>query len=83
MRVAAFRAAMLTGNGLLVMLAGVTSWRVTFLVAGGMLVLLTLGHAWLLPASARRVERASLSIASTRGAGAVPALPAPRAAFLA
>jgi PAT family beta-lactamase induction signal transducer AmpG len=53
-RVAAFRAAMLTGNGLLVMLAGVTSWRVTFLAAGGMLLLLTLGHAWLLPASARR-----------------------------
>lgn len=49
LRVAAYRAAMLTGNGLLVILAGRTSWRTCFLVAGGMLLALSAAHGLLLP----------------------------------
>lgn len=49
LRVAAYRAAMLTGNGLLVVLAGRTSWRICFLVAGGMMLVMAAAHALLLP----------------------------------
>jgi PAT family beta-lactamase induction signal transducer AmpG len=52
-RIAAYRAALLVGNGLLVMLAGVTSWRIVFLVAGGTLLLLAAAHAALLPRVAK------------------------------
>jgi len=51
LRVAAYRAAMLTGSGLLVTLAGLTSWRICFQVAGGLLLLLSAVHAALLPRS--------------------------------
>lgn len=54
LRVAAYRVAMLMGNGLLVMLAGLLSWRTTFYVAGGLLLLLAGGHAWGLPSPAPR-----------------------------
>lgn len=56
-RIPAYRGALLAGKGLLV-LAGVlqvaaweraSAWRVVFLVAGGMLVLLAGVHAWMLP----------------------------------
>jgi PAT family beta-lactamase induction signal transducer AmpG len=49
LRVAAYRAAMLTGNGLLVMLAGYSSWRTCFLVAGGMMLVMAASHALALP----------------------------------
>jgi PAT family beta-lactamase induction signal transducer AmpG len=48
-RVAAYRGALLVGNGALVALAGRTSWLLCFLAAGGLLLLLGLGHGLLLP----------------------------------
>jgi len=52
LRVAAYRGAMLVGNGLLVKLAGRVSWLACFVVAGVMMLLLALFHAVMLPAPA-------------------------------
>ena len=49
LRIAAYRAAVLVGNGLLVWLAGRTSWFWCFVAAGGLLLLLAIGHAAFLP----------------------------------
>lgn len=49
LRVAAYRGALLFGNGALVALAGWTSFQVAFLAAAGVLALLALGHALWLP----------------------------------
>ena len=52
LRIGAFRMAMLFGSGALVTLAGLTSFSLAFLVAGGVLVALALLHAaWLTPDS--------------------------------
>jgi PAT family beta-lactamase induction signal transducer AmpG len=53
LRVSAYRAALLVGNGLLVILAGIASWRVVFAVAGALLVALAGAHALWLPRPAR------------------------------
>ncbi|MFO0760851.1 MAG: MFS transporter [Byssovorax sp.] len=52
-RVATYRAALLVGKGALVWLAGVTSWQVCFVAAGGMLLGLSLLHAAVLPQETR------------------------------
>lgn len=52
LRIAAYRAAMLVGNGALVALAGWVSWRASFLAAGGIMVGLALFHALFLPVPA-------------------------------
>lgn len=57
-RVAAYRAALLVGNGLLVMLAGY-SWRACFLVAGALLAALAVGHARALPVAPPKASRAA------------------------
>jgi len=49
LRVAAYRVAMLVGNGGLVVLAGWVSWTACFLAAAGMLWLLAAFHRWILP----------------------------------
>jgi PAT family beta-lactamase induction signal transducer AmpG len=48
-RTAAFRVAMLVGNSWLIVLAGHTSHRLAFVVAGGIMAATTLLNAWLLP----------------------------------
>lgn len=48
-RVAAYRASLLVGNGLLVALAGWVSWRAAFLAAGGILLVLAVAHLLFLP----------------------------------
>jgi PAT family beta-lactamase induction signal transducer AmpG len=68
LRVAAYRAAMLTGNGLLVVLAGRTSWRTCFLVAGGLLLLLAAVHAAMLPAPAAAESTRAASTEGNEGA---------------
>lgn len=50
MRIASYRVALLVGNGVLVWLAGRTSWFWCFMVAGGLMLLLTIAHAAFLPA---------------------------------
>ena len=50
MRIASYRVALLVGNGVLVWLAGRTSWFWCFMVAGGLMLLLTIAHALFLPA---------------------------------
>ena len=50
-RVAAYRAALLVGNGALVALAGRTSWFHCFAAAGGLMLALAALHAVLLPRS--------------------------------
>jgi PAT family beta-lactamase induction signal transducer AmpG len=52
-RVAAYRAALLLGNGFLVALAGWVSWRVAILGAAGILAVLALFHALFLPRPSR------------------------------
>lgn len=49
LRVAAYRVALLVGNGALVWLAGTTSWRTCFLAAAGLMAALALVHQLLLP----------------------------------
>jgi len=49
LRVAAYRVALLVGNGALVWLAGTTSWRTCFLAAAGLMATLALVHHLLLP----------------------------------
>ena len=49
LRIAAYRAALIAGQGGLVSLAGLTSFRVCFFVAAALLALLALVHARLLP----------------------------------
>lgn len=56
LRIAAYRAALLVGNGALVWLAGHSSWGWSFAVAGALLLALALGHAAVLPAEERPVE---------------------------
>ncbi len=48
-RVAAYRVAMMIGNSALVVLAGLTSWSLPFLVAGAALASLAAAHAFALP----------------------------------
>jgi len=48
-RVAAYRIAMLVGNGALVILAGTVSWLAAYLTAAVMMAALALAHRWLLP----------------------------------
>ncbi|MBI3609687.1 MAG: MFS transporter [Nitrospirae bacterium] len=48
-RVAAYRIALLVGNGALVVLAGMVSWATCFLTAGGIMAVLGLLHHLLLP----------------------------------
>jgi PAT family beta-lactamase induction signal transducer AmpG len=48
-RTAAFRLAMLVGGSWLVVLAGRTSFRLGFVVAGGIMLVTALVNAWLLP----------------------------------
>ncbi|MEK8088265.1 MFS transporter [Thermithiobacillus plumbiphilus] len=58
LRVAAYRVALLVGNGALVVLAGKVSWMIAFLAAAGILALLALMHKLILPpvpASVRQV----------------------------
>lgn len=54
LRVGAYRAAMLVGKGLLVALAGLTSWRTCFLAAAGVMLALAAFHAAVLPREPRR-----------------------------
>lgn len=54
LRVSGYRAALWVGRGLLVGLAGKTSWLWCFLVAGGLLLALALLHAAFLPREVRR-----------------------------
>jgi len=49
LRVAAYRIALLVGNGALVVLAGIISWAACFLAAGGIMAALALLHHLLLP----------------------------------
>lgn len=49
LRVAAYRVALLVGNGALVMLAGLVSWEACFLAAGALMGALALLHHFLLP----------------------------------
>lgn len=65
-RVAAYRAALLVGNGALVALAGKTSWLYCFAAAGGLLLALAAFHAWLLP-------RPEVASPADRGAAREPA----------
>lgn len=54
LRVGAFRIAMLVGKGGLVVLAGLAGgWKAAFFAAGGMMLLLGVGHALLLPRPAK------------------------------
>jgi PAT family beta-lactamase induction signal transducer AmpG len=57
LRIPAYRIALLVGNGGLVMLAGLTSWRWCFLASGAILLVLAAGHAALLPREARPTPR--------------------------
>jgi PAT family beta-lactamase induction signal transducer AmpG len=58
MKVAAYRLAMLTGNGFLVALSGSQGWGVTFAVAAVILSGLTLWHSYALPRSIEKREQA-------------------------
>lgn len=58
-RVGAYRAALVVGKGLLVLIAGLTSWRVCFLAASGILLALAGLHALILPEELRRSDRES------------------------
>jgi len=58
LRVAAYRLALLVGNGLLIKLAGRVSWFACFLAAGGILLSLCLVHAVMLPGERREEARA-------------------------
>jgi MFS transporter, PAT family, beta-lactamase induction signal transducer AmpG len=73
-RIPAYRGALLAGKGLLV-LAGVlqvaawdraAAWRVVFLVAGALLVVLAAAHAWLLPSPARSSPSSPAGAPGTR-----------------
>jgi PAT family beta-lactamase induction signal transducer AmpG len=63
LRISAYRVALLVGKGVLVGLAGLTSWRVCFLAAGGILLALALLHAVLLPSEERRASSNRLNFA--------------------
>jgi len=79
-RVAAYRVAMIAG-GLLVVLAGLRSWRLTFLAGGGALALLTLLHAAILPrpgAAPRPLAPAAEVSLYRRPLDPAPALARPR-----
>jgi PAT family beta-lactamase induction signal transducer AmpG len=54
LRVGAYRVALLVGKGLLVALAGLTSWRTCFLAAAGVMLALAAFHAAVLPREPRR-----------------------------
>jgi PAT family beta-lactamase induction signal transducer AmpG len=58
LRVAAYRTALLVGNGALVWVAGKVSWRLCFLLAGALMALLALLHQLVLPGGRARVEDA-------------------------
>jgi PAT family beta-lactamase induction signal transducer AmpG len=60
LRISAYRAALLVGKGVLVALAGLTSWTVCFLAASGIMLVLTLIHALILPREERRVGASKL-----------------------
>ncbi|HET6465118.1 MAG TPA: MFS transporter [Nitrospiria bacterium] len=49
LRVAAYRIALLVGNGALVILAGMASWVTCFLAAAGIMAFIALWHHWFLP----------------------------------
>lgn len=59
LRVGAYRAALLVGKGLLVILAGLTSWRACFLAAAGIMLALAALHTSILPREERRPKEAS------------------------
>jgi PAT family beta-lactamase induction signal transducer AmpG len=59
LRVAAYRAALLVGNGALVALAGKTSWPMAFLVASALMLALAVTHSRVLPAVASPVASSS------------------------
>lgn len=60
LRISAYRVALLVGKGVLVALAGFTSWTVCFLAAGAIMLVLTLLHALILPREERRVGSSRL-----------------------
>ncbi|MCY0871479.1 MAG: MFS transporter [Acidithiobacillus caldus] len=66
LRVAAYRVAMLAGNGGLVVLAGWVSWTACFLTAAGMLWLLAGFHRWMLPRPVARAPGASRRTATVQ-----------------
>lgn len=55
LRVGAYRVALLVGKGLLVALAGLTSWRTCFLAAAGVMLALAAFHVAVLPREPRRL----------------------------
>ncbi|HZF52516.1 MAG TPA: MFS transporter [Polyangiaceae bacterium] len=63
LRISAYRVALLVGKGVLVGLAGLTSWSVCFLAAGGILLALSLLHALMLPREERRAGSNRLNFA--------------------
>jgi MFS transporter, PAT family, beta-lactamase induction signal transducer AmpG len=71
-RTAAFRVAMLVGGSWLVVLAGRTSFRLAFVVAGALMLVTALVNAWLLP----RPPEARPVVAPTRAARAAAFLEA-------
>lgn len=78
LRVTAYRAALLVGNGALVALAGVTSWQVCFGVGAAMLLALAAGHAALLPGEERTRGLSSPGEAPAGERAAGEAAPPPR-----
>ncbi len=62
LRVAAYRGALLVGKGGLVWLAGAVSWRACFLAAGGLLLLLAVLHAAILPRETKPQRAASRTV---------------------
>src|SRR5204862_2683840 len=65
LRVMAYRVALLTGKGLLVALAGWTSWFWCFFTAGAILLVLALLHGLLLPRPREDERRAAATGSGT------------------
>jgi MFS transporter, PAT family, beta-lactamase induction signal transducer AmpG len=78
LRVTAYRAALFVGNGALVALAGLTSWRVCFGFGAALLFALAVGHAALLPREERPRAEASPGTDAPRAAAPRSAAAPPR-----
>lgn len=83
LRVAAYRAALLVGNGALVAIGGLIGFGPVFVIAAALLLALALGHAWLLPSPVDATGEGATAHDDAAAAAARPRLVEAVASFLA